>query len=117
MSWSFAGIAFERVLTGDSDPRWFAQDIAVTVDVVAGDVSAVPRQYVDIGARQYEPLELDAAVASPAVRAALIAAVGQQGTLVRPGGQSGTALLVRADPLARQGGTYYRLRLAFRFVS
>ena len=63
MSWSFKTIAFRR-MDPDGAPRWFAQSIAVTVDVIAGDVSATPRRYVDLGARDHAPAAPPMLVAS-----------------------------------------------------
>ena len=117
MSWTFRGIAFERILNGDNDPQWFPQAIARTVDVAAGDTSATPRRWVDQGAREHEPLAFTAATTSAVVRTNLIGAVGQIGTLTSPAGYSGQALLVRADPLARRGGSFFRLTLEFEFLS
>lgn len=115
MSWSFKGTSFERILSGDSDPRWFPADVATTVDVIAGDPAATPRRYVDIGAVEHETLELTAAVLTTTARDALVGYRGTMGTLTRPGGQNATALLRRADNLARRG-SYYRIRLVFELL-
>jgi len=116
MSWSFRSIAFRR-LDPDNAPRWFAQSIAVTVDVIAGDVGAIPRRYVDIGAREFDALSLRAGCPDVADRDALVAALGLSGTLASVGGQSATALLIKATPLTHSGSFLFVADLEFVFVS
>jgi hypothetical protein len=115
-TWSFRGTAFRR-MDPDGAPRWFPQSIAVTVDTIAGDVSATPRRYVDFGAREFGELSLRAGCPDQSDRDDLVNALGQSGTLTSVGGQSATALLVKATPLTHGGGPLFYCDLEFLFLS
>lgn len=116
MSWSFRGTNFERRDPGADATQWFPITLARTVDIVAGDVGASPRRYVDIGAREHGTLSLVAACATAAERAELEGAFAQSGALASVTGRSCTAMLVKADALVADNTADYRIALEFEFI-
>src|SRR5690349_25151121 len=98
--WSFDGIAFARIIDSDSWPTWFESETIRQVDPIVGSTD----RYVDIGGRNYQPIQLRAAFASSADRSAMQAKQDHSGTLTNIQGVSGTALLVKVAVLSNSGG-------------
>jgi hypothetical protein len=115
-TWSFRGAAFDRADPAGQARTWPAE-LAVTVDVVAGDVGAVPRRYVDLGAVQHEAWSFRAGCDSAAARDALCALQYTSGALITLGGASYQALLVWATPLTHDGSGSYEADLKFELLS
>jgi hypothetical protein len=115
-TWSFRGAPFERKDPAGQARTWPAE-LQITVDVVAGDVGATPRRYVDIGAVVHEPWAFTAGCASAAARDALIALRYTSGTLTTIGGASYQALLIKAVPLTHDGSGSYEAELRFELLS
>jgi hypothetical protein len=105
--WSFGGVAFYRMEPA-GQPRAWPATLAVSVDVVAGDVSsAIPRRYVDIGGIEHGAWSMRAGCPLQADRDALVAKKYTSATLTTVGGASYTALLTKADPIVHDGGWFY----------
>lgn len=115
-TWSFRGAAFERADPAGQARTWPAE-LHVTVDVVAGDVSATPKRYVDIGAVVHEPWSFVAGCDTVEARDALCALQYTSGTLTTIGGASYQALLVLAVPLTHDGSGSYEAELKFELLS
>jgi hypothetical protein len=115
-TWSFSGVAFARADPAGQARAWPAE-LQVSVDIVAGDVSAVPRRYVDIGAIQHEAWAFRAGCDTQADRDALCALQYTSGTLATIGGASYQALLVRAVPLTHDGSGSYEADVKFELLS
>jgi hypothetical protein len=115
-TWSFKGAAFERKDPAGQARTWPAE-LQVSVDVVAGDVSATPRRYVDVGGVVHEPWAFTAGCDSAAARDALVALHYTSGPLTTIGGASYQALLVKATPLTHDGSGSYEAELKFELLS
>lgn len=111
-TWTFAGVAFGRLLQGDTDPRWFVPALITAIDPVLYGTT----RYVDIGGMDTGPLSLRVMVDQAADRDALLAAVGTSDTLTAASGQSGTALLIKASPSAADGSGFWFLDLEFQVL-
>jgi hypothetical protein len=111
-SWSFKGTAFRRAEPADQ-PRSWPQSLQRSVDVVAGDPSASPRRYVDIGAVQLDAWAFRAGCPTQAARDALVAARYTSGALIAIGGDSYTALCTKATPLVHDGSGWFYVDLEF----
>ena len=111
--WSFSGVTFVRVLSGDADPRWFVNQTLTAVDAVLGGT----QRYVDIGGRDVGPITLRAMTDSTADRDSLIAKIGTSGTLTAASGDAGTAILTRVSSSAAGATGLWFLDLEFVFVS
>lgn len=115
-TWSFRGTAFRR-MDPDGQARAWPERLSVTVDVVAGDVGAVPRRYVDIGAIEHEAWSLKAGCPALVDRDALVGYRYTSGTLTTVGGASYQALCTKATPLTHDGGALYYAELTFELLS
>jgi hypothetical protein len=115
-TWSFKGIAFVR-MDPDGQARTWPESLAVTVDVIAGDISAVPRRYVDVGAIEHEAWSIRAGCTTQAARDALVAARYTSGALTTVGGASYTALCTKATPITHDGGGMFYADLQFELMS
>jgi hypothetical protein len=115
-TWSFRGAAFARADPAGQARDWPAE-LAVTVDVVAGDTASVPRRYVDVGAVQHEPWAFRAGCDSAAARDALVALRYTSGALITLGGATYQALLVKAVPITHDGSGSYEADLKFELLS
>jgi hypothetical protein len=100
--WTFRGVAFRRVLSGDTDPQWFVRSVARTVDLIA----ATSTRIVDIGGVEAAPLSFVAWATTELGAQNLVAMLGTSGALTSPSGQSATALLVEATALVKDGLTH-----------
>lgn len=114
--WSFKALAFVR-MDPVGQPRTWPEALAVTVDVVAGDIAATPRRYVDIGAVEHEAWAIRAGCPTEADRDALVAARYTSGTLTTVGGASYTALCIKATPITHDGGGMFYADLQFELLS
>jgi hypothetical protein len=115
-TWSFRGAAFERKDPAGQARTWPAE-LQVSVDVVAGDVGATPRRYVDIGAVVHEAWAFTAGCISAAKRDELVALRYTSGALTTIGGATYQALLVKAVPLTHDGSGSYEAELKFELLS
>jgi hypothetical protein len=115
-TWSFRGAAFLRK-DPDGQARAWPAELQVTVDIVAGDVSSVPRRYVDIGGVQHEAWAVRAGCDTQAARDALVAMQYTSGTLATIGGASYQALCTRATPITHDGSGSYEVDLKFELLS
>jgi hypothetical protein len=115
-AWSFIGAAFYR-MEPNGQPREWPAELQTTTDVIAGDTSAVPRRYVDIGAVMHESWSLRAGCDTAAARDALVALRYTAGTLTTIGGASYQALLRKATPITHDGSGVYEAELTFELLS
>jgi hypothetical protein len=115
-TWSFRGAAFYR-MEPNGQPREWPAELQTTTDVIAGDVGAVPRRYVDIGAVVHEPWSLRAGCDTAAARDALVALRYTSGTLTTIGGASYTALMRKATPITHDGSGVYEADMIFELLS
>ena len=100
--WMFRGIAFRRLLGSDTDPQWFPRSVARSVDLIA----ATSTRIIDIGGTETGVLSFVAWATSEVGAQNLAAMLGTSGTLTSPNGHSGTALLVEATALVKDGLTH-----------
>jgi len=100
--WLFRGIAFRRLVEGDTAPQWFPRTVNRTVDLIA----ATSTRIVDIGGIETGVLACVAWTSTEIGAQNLVAMLGTSGTLTSPSGQSTTALLVEATPLVKDGVTH-----------
>jgi hypothetical protein len=115
-TWSFRGTPFLRMEPSGAARAW-PESLAVTVDVVAGDVGAVPRRYVDVGAIQHEAWAVRAGCPAQADRDTLVAMRYTTGELTTVGGAMYQALCTRATPIAHDGSGVYEADLTFELLS
>lgn len=116
ITWSFRGADFYRMEPNGQAREWPAE-LQTTTDVIAGDVSAVPRRYVDLGAVVHEPWSFRAGCETQAARDALCALRYTSGTLETIGGASYQALLKKATPITHDGSGTYEADLTFELLS
>lgn len=115
-TWTFSGTPFHRMDPAGQARSW-PRTLNVVVDVVAGDTSASPRRYVDIGAVEYGRWAMRGGCESLVSRDALVSLFATQGTLITAAGTSYAALCVKADPIAHDGGMLYYIDIEFELLS
>lgn len=109
ITYSFSGIDFERIVSGNDFGLWFAVQATYKADPILDS----PSQYVDVGGSVPQPLQLRAAFASTADRDSIQDAVGTTGALAKSSGESRTATLVAVAILAPLGGSIVIADLTF----
>jgi len=93
--YTFDGVDFKRLLTSDEWQPRFSITLLHTVDVVLGATTAAD-SYFDVGAWQFEPLEMRASFASDVDRDTFILKLGSVGALTNTRGLAVNAALVKA---------------------
>lgn len=109
MSYSFAGIDFTRVVSGNDFGQWFALQATYKADPILDS----NQQYVDIGGIVPQPFQIRAAFATTVDRASMQDAIGSTGSLVKSSGESRSATLVAVAFLAPLGGAIIIADLTF----
>lgn len=109
ITYSFAGVSFTRMVSGEDFGQWFAINATYKADPILDST----QQYVDTGGTVAQPLTLRAAFATVADRATLLDAIGTVGTLSKSTGESRSCVLIQGNPLAPLGGTIIIADLTF----
>lgn len=110
-TWTFDGVTFERIISGDTIEPWFSEVLNYTKDTVLGATTAA-QSYIDQGAVEVPPFEIRASFSSESARDAFLAKRYLTKTLSNTNGYSGTALLAKAKR-ANGGGTFYFVDCVF----
>lgn len=108
-TYTFAGVTFNRIVSGDDFPRWFPINATYKADPILDS----SRQYVDIGGSVPQSLQIRAEFDTSADRASTLDAVTTFGTLEKSTGESRTVLLAVAVPLPSDAGLRYVADLTF----
>lgn len=109
ITYTFAGIDFTRIVSGNDFGLWFALQASYKADPILDS----DQQYVDVGGTTPQPLQLRAAFASTADRSSMADAIGTTGSLSKSSGESRTATLVAVAVLAPLGGSILIADLTF----
>jgi hypothetical protein len=104
VTWTFDGVSARRVTSDEFDP-WFPISGLYTKDVVL-DARTAADSYTDIGAWQFDVLEMRWEFTTEAARDTMINKLLTIGTLSNSAGRTTSALLVRARRVnGRQQGS------------